>query len=667
MSKVIAYIEDKYLVIKKDSARNIDNNIQKIEISSMKTNQKYKSKIKITNISQQYSIILKEEIKFEKYIENFVEENQDLEHEIEHHGENNNNKEILKNIQIKEEKKLRIIVYINKNNVYYYKAYNNIYKGLVSVKQKVINIRLTKKKCNIFMVAFIKNPYDLPIEDSYFKLDENNTYKLKLNEYKVGKKVNKFKMLFNDLHIAKFKVKDVIENETRINNSCSIVLVINGEEVTFKTTKLSKKFKVKKMYYAPFKSRYIGDYAIHFRRTLFGNIIFVKRKKEAIEHTLRFRILESKFMMYFIKYISRFLKLFMKKKVNLFFEKFSSKAEEGAFDLFELFSKQNTSKNYFVINENCDDYKKIYNVKNVVKQFSFKYYFYIFLADNLITTEATMHVNILRSNNAVLRKEIYTKKNIFLQHGIIYLKCMNKNSAFTRGKEAEADYIIVSSKKEQEVAAELLNMPEEDILVTGLAIFSKIKPNHINSTSKDTVTIMLTWKPYEEHLEDFTKSSYYKNVTELYDRLSKYIDKKNINIVAHPRVNELLASTGMKIWDKPISEVLKQTKVMITDYSSICYNSFYQGSGVIFYQPDLELYEKENGKLIPNDDEFIGQRAFNIDEMENIFKESIVNKKIKLNKLRTKENEDMYKTINEFTDGKNIDRIYNELKRLNIV
>ena len=107
--------------------------------------------------------------------------------------------------------------------------------------------------------------------------------------------------------------------------------------------------------------------------------------------------------------------------------------------------------------------------------------------------------------------------------------------------------------------------------------------------------------------------------------------------------------------------------MLITDYSSVCYNSFYQGGGVVFYQPDLEVYETYNGKLIPNDDEYIGKRAFNIKELEEITRQTIENGKINLGKIRNSKFEENYKTINEFTDGKNIDRIFNELKRLEIV
>ena len=134
---------------------------------------------------------------------------------------------------------------------------------------------------------------------------------------------------------------------------------------------------------------------------------------------------------------------------------------------------------------------------------------------------------------------------------------------------------------------------------------------------------MLTWKPYEEHLYDFRQSSYYKSVIETYDMLSKYIDTNKIYIIPHPKVFDLLMDTDMKdnVWQGTISEILKLSKLLITDYSSVSFNSFYQGGGVVFYQPDLRLYEKMNGKLVPNDDEYIGKRAFNMNQLEDIIKE----------------------------------------------
>ena len=70
---------------------------------------------------------------------------------------------------------------------------------------------------------------------------------------------------------------------------------------------------------------------------------------------------------------------------------------------------------------------------------------------------------------------------------------------------------------------------------------------------------------------------------------------------------------------------------------------------------------------MPKDDEYIGKRAYNINELENIIRKTIRDKHINLSKIRNEKFENNYATINEFTDGKNIERIYRKLKELNII
>ena len=61
-------------------------------------------------------------------------------------------------------------------------------------------------------------------------------------------------------------------------------------------------------------------------------------------------------------------------------------------------------------------------------------------------------------------------------------------------------------------------------------------------------------------------------------------------------------------------------------------------------------------------------RSQNIEyNVENIIRETIRDKHINLSKIRNEKFENNYATINEFTDGKNIERIYRKLKELNII
>lgn len=155
----------------------------------------------------------------------------------------------------------------------------------------------------------------------------------------------------------------------------------------------------------------------------------------------------------------------------------------------------------------------------------------------------------------------------------------------------------------------------------------------------------------------------------IYHMLTKYTDSSNIIIVPHPKMAELLENTPLNdtMWKRPISEVLGIAKLLITDYSSVCYNSFYQGGAVIFYQPDLELYEQEVGPLIPSDEEYIGVRTFDMEELERAVERIIVDGKILLEEGRTREYERRYDTINEYHDGRNIERIAQELAKRELI
>ena len=73
------------------------------------------------------------------------------------------------------------------------------------------------------------------------------------------------------------------------------------------------------------------------------------------------------------------------------------------------------------------------------------------------------------------------------------------------------------------------------------------------------------------------------------------------------------------------------------------------------------------GSLIPNKDEYIGLRAFSLEEFEGILKQIIQNQKVMLELARTKEHEENYNSINQFHDGKNVERINDKLTELGLI
>jgi CDP-glycerol glycerophosphotransferase (TagB/SpsB family) len=416
--------------------------------------------------------------------------------------------------------------------------------------------------------------------------------------------------------------------------------------------------------FVPIVSTYCEPCALHIRRSMANTFVLIKRYINPIERTPFFRFMESNFVSGLFYHLGRIMAHLPKhKKKALFYEKFSEKAEEGTFELFQQCSKSKKTKSYFIIDEHSPDYQRIKDTPGVVRKFSLKYYWLLANAGYYISTESPFHLSMLNANNHYIRLNFVRHPFIFLQHGVTYLKRQGNRSTFGKGKGGEAKYIVVSSEKERKVVSRMLKLNKQRVWNTGMMIFDKCEYKHLNQASPDKATIMLTWKPYEEHLENFENSSYFKYTMEAYELLQKYMPRENINIVGHPRVAELLKKTSIAdlLWEKPISEVLAESKLLITDYSSVCWNAFYQGGGVVFLQPDLAEYEFYVGKLIPKNSEYIGKRVFDFEKLNQVFAEGIHDGVIDLSYYRTEENEKMYRTINEFSDGRNSERIYQQL------
>lgn len=666
MSKISVSLENDILNIVKDRARRTPEDVEAISLSDLEYGKFYTSAVKITNESQSNKVLFFQPLEAGDAVISSSFDEEESENPDDEPSVVDENSEMVQSVQ-----EARAVIVVSEGNKirYAFCSLEKAYKRLIKFRYKVLDVSLSKSKLKVSFVAYIINKYDIEIGETALYVDQDTKRECTLVQSPCKLSVPQMLLKGTVVNLS-YDMKEIINDGSEVNGNFQMAVTLkDGTVLNYKIAKKDEKIKNKRYYYAPVESVFVGDYAVHIRRTPGGNLVLVKRLKEEYENTLKFKLLENRFVSWLLYFISRILLKTPKKKINLFYEKFASKAEEGAYDLFLLARNSTNSKNYFVIDPNTEDYQRIKSEKNVVKKYSLKYYWLVYNVSNFISTEAPIHLNILRSNNTALRKSTCDKNFVFLQHGVTYLKCQGPRSTFAKNREGEVAYIVVGSEKEMDVVVDMLKIPESRVLNTGLPIFSKAKYGHINAGSEDTATIMLTWKPYEEHLYSFEESSYYKNTIEIFNILQKYMPKEKITVIPHPKVLDLMQSTSMKdsIWNGKISEALEKTKLLITDYSSVCYNTFYQGGAVVFYQDDLEKYEMENGPLIPADDEYIGKRCFSMDELESVISDTVRDGKIDLHKVRTEEFEKSYKTINEFSDGKNIERIYSKLGEMGLI
>lgn len=558
-----------------------------------------------------------------------------------------------------------IVVYTNEGTVEFYIHFSSTdhpLTRLLMVKSKTGIIGLTRKGLRLIYVLAIENKYDLPLKATYLTIADGIKIK---KQFAVYKRLPRISKIVRNIYSDFIPMPRLLEGEQPINAQIYVSIDLGGELLAnHSLTRGRRSYADKpKWYYAPITQTRSGDFSISIRRNKFGGLSLVRRKLEAIEYTHFFHFMESKVVSASMYYIAHLIRKLSRTTVNIYFEKNANQAEESVIDLCRLANEKSSTKNFFIINSWSRSYNEVKDLSFVVRNFTFKSYWLIYRANNVIASEVPQHVNILRSGNKYIRRAPYTQTHVFLQHGIIYLKSLTKRSSFNKGKEGEPDLMVVSSKKERDVVVDMFNIEEERLINSGLLMMDALEHNHISAKSPDFVTVMLTWRAHEEHLHDFSTSTYYRETLRLYELLSKYVERDRIRIVPHPKAQAALASTDMEnsMWQGTISEALKDTKLLITDYSSVCYNVFYQGGAVVFYQPDLEAYELDNGPLIPSDNEYIGYRAHTIADMKSILDKGIKGGAIDIKNLRTNKFVKNYALINEHTDGKNVEAVYGAL------
>ncbi|MBM7600175.1 CDP-glycerol glycerophosphotransferase (TagB/SpsB family) [Virgibacillus halotolerans] len=349
--------------------------------------------------------------------------------------------------------------------------------------------------------------------------------------------------------------------------------------------------------------------------------------------------------------------------VNLYFEKQASKADESGFRVFEKVKEKNysTSKNYFILDKNCDMYKnmKLKHGKDIIPRFSYRHYLNIFNADYYISSDLSNHVINDRIYNNLITDKLKEVPLIFLQHGIMFAKPVENPLGKIFYKEYAAYNIfknVVSSRLE---AQEFYKMGYDDLdlIYSGLATF-----DYANLDLKsDKIVYMPTYRYWEEGLiysGDIEKTSYYRSIIKVIKEFegAGLLDK--LLIVSHNKfsqyVYESLPEYRHLLGLNP-SEALKVARIFITDFSSAIYDSIYRGAYPIFYWEDKEYLIDNYGATPPvNKNNAPGPVAYDTDQLINYVKNAISNEYLLESEYAKK-----YLDINQFNDNKNTERIVN--------
>ena len=269
---------------------------------------------------------------------------------------------------------------------------------------------------------------------------------------------------------------------------------------------------------------------------------------------------------------------------------------------FYKYVREKHEKDYcfYVIDKNKDDYKKVEKYRNIIQFKSLKHWLYYLSADYNISNHK--HGNPCQSFFYLVHVILgWYKNRVFLQHGITV-----NDSPWIYYKNTKFRYFICGAKQEYEFIKEKFGYPEENVIYTGFPRFDNLYNNKVNEKQ---ILIMPTWRNWlgGNYIKDeqFKDTEYYKTWNKLLNDndLINFIEKNNyiIYFYPHQHTQKFLHlfntnSKNIKIINnstKDIQELLKESKILITDYSSVFMDFAYMNKPMIFYQFDYAEYRKK--------------------------------------------------------------------------
>ena len=347
-------------------------------------------------------------------------------------------------------------------------------------------------------------------------------------------------------------------------------------------------------------------------------------------------------------------------------------ARDNGYHLFKYIMSVYPNKYcFYAINKKCSDYEKIKSYKNIIQFQSFKHWIFYLAADKNISTQKDG--NPCPALFYILQVYgILKNKRVFLQHGITKDKL-----PYVYYKNAKFRLFICGAKKEYEFVKDTFGYPENFVKYTGLARFDNLYENNVN---KKQILLMPTWRSWlgrdlnkMSKCEDFTNTLYFNSWNNLLknERLSAFLDENDIQLYFYPHIHMQKYLKYFKINEKnikvvnnsdiDIQDLLKNSALLITDYSSVFMDFAYMNKPIIYYQFDQEEFRKKHLSE--------GYFKYERDGFGDVIKNEneVVNKIINYVKTNYKVEEKYISRMNEFfeiKDRNNCKRIYEEIGKI---
>lgn len=276
-----------------------------------------------------------------------------------------------------------------------------------------------------------------------------------------------------------------------------------------------------------------------------------------------------------------------------------NEARDNGYIFFKYLKENHPEiKSYFVISENSVDYPKLLKYReSILFKDSWSHFKILSQASIVISTHIGGYLPYKEALGKIDKKInlMRDKKRVFLQHGIIkdYIPRLF-------GDRVYVDLFCCGAKLEYDYICKNYRYPQGVVKYTGLCRYD----NLTEFTKKKIVLVMPTWRSYINR-KTFEQSEYfitYKNLLtnkKVHDLLQihgyslifypHYEFQTKIDLFKDLKLPSNVIVAGQEY---DVQSLLKDSSLLITDYSSVYFDMLYMNKPTILYQFDYDKFRE---------------------------------------------------------------------------
>ena len=276
-------------------------------------------------------------------------------------------------------------------------------------------------------------------------------------------------------------------------------------------------------------------------------------------------------------------------------------ARDNGYTMFKYLRQEQPYINaYFLIKNSSVDKLKVKSLGKVVRYKSLKHWLLYRFAECRMST----HLSAFSPGNYIGEWFKHHKQyglNVFLQHGITHNEFPsnyyehNGSTLFICGAQPEYEHILTKC-----------HYPKNHVAYTGFSRFDNLH----DFKTKNQILVMPTWRSFLQGLtkREFKDSAYFKAWDGLLKNheLNEKLEREGVQLLFYLHYSLQNFSDCFTGYRKNITiadfdhydvqTLLKESKLLITDYSSIAFDFAYMRKPLIYYQFDYEEFYSKHYK-----------------------------------------------------------------------